>query len=121
LSVTANLKPQFAARADRPPREAARQRPSNENVADKAQRVTARAVTHFEQNRRQWITARYTKLLQQDAPAPALKPPGMSEDRSGRHMRAATHLVERKQVSRLDRIRSAAERMTGRSDGDIGR
>ncbi|HST36734.1 MAG TPA: hypothetical protein VLK25_08920, partial [Allosphingosinicella sp.] len=66
--MAANLKPQFAARADRPARETARQRPANENVADKAQRVTARAVSHFEQNRRQWIAARYTKLVQQDAP-----------------------------------------------------
>lgn len=121
--MAASLKPQFAVHAEKPVRAAATQsRPQGENVADKASRVTARALTHFEQNRRQWITARYGKLLQQDAPAPTLKPAGMGEDRSGRLMRAATHLVERKQAVRLDRIRSAAERLaSGRTSNQIGR
>lgn len=121
--MAANLKPQFAARAEVRARPVASQsRPPGENVADKESRVTARAVSHFEQNRRQWIAARYSKLLQQDAPAPALKPAGMGEDRAGRLHRAATHLVERKQASRLDRIRSAAERMvSGRTAKQIGR
>lgn len=121
--MAANLKPQFAARAEVRSRPAASQsRSQGENVADKESRVTARAVSHFEQNRRQWIAARYSKLLQQDAPAPALKPAGMGEDRAGRLYRAATHLVERHQASRLDRIRSAAERMaSGRASNQIGR
>lgn len=121
--MAANLKPQFAARAEKPIRAAASQpRTRGENVADKESRVTARAVSHFEQNRRQWIAARYGKLLRQDAPAPTLKPAGMGEDRAGRLMRAATHLVERKQAQRLDRIRSAAERLaSGRTSNQIGR
>ncbi|MEA3014315.1 MAG: hypothetical protein QOD42_2860 [Sphingomonadales bacterium] len=121
--MAANLKPQFAARAEPRVRPVVSQsRPPGEKVADKESRVTARAVSHFEQNRRQWIAARYSKLLQQDAPAPALKPAGMGEDRAGRLHRAATHLVERKQASRLDRIKSAAERMvSGRATKEIGR
>lgn len=121
--MPANLKPQFAVRAEKPVRVAASpSRQPGENIADKETRVTARAVDHFEQNRRQWITARYGKLLQQDAPAPTLKPPGLGEDRAGRLMRAATHLVERKQAQRLDRIRSAAERLaSGRRSNQIGR
>lgn len=121
--MAADLKPQFAARAAAPVRaESARPRPANENVADKEARVTARAVSHFEANRRGWVAARYGKLLQQDAPGLALKPAGMGEDRAGRLMRAATHLVERKQAVRLDRIRSAAERLaSGRTANQIGR
>jgi len=121
--MAADLKPQFATRAAIPVRaEASRTRPANENVADKATRVTARAISHFEQNRRQWIAARYGKLLRQDAPAPALKPAGMGEDRAGRLMRAATHMVERKQALRLARIKEAGERLaSGRSSHQIGR
>ena len=121
--MAAALKSQFVVRAEKPVRaSAAHSRPANENVADKESRVAARAVSHFENNRRQWIAASYGKLLQQDAPAPALKPAGMGEDRAGRLMRAATHLVERKQAMRLDRIRSAAERLaSGRTSNQIGR
>ena len=121
--MAADLKPQFAAHAELRVRPvASKSRPPGENVADKESRVTARAVSHFEQNRRQWVAARYSKLLQEDAPAPALKPPGMGEDRAGRLHRAATHLVERKQASRLDRIRSAAERLASdRTAKQIGR
>jgi len=119
----ANLKPQFVQRAAMPARaQASRQRPANENAADKEARVTARAVSHFESSRRQWVAARYTQLLHKEAPGPQLKPPGIGEDHATRLYRAATHLVEQKQVSRLDRIRSAGERLaSGRTAGQIGR
>lgn len=121
--MAASLKPQFAVRAATPVRaESSRSRPANENVADKEARVTARAVNHFEDNRRGWIAARYTQLLHKEAPGPQLKPPGIGEDHATRLYRAATHLVERKQALRLDRIRSAAERLaSGRTATQIGR
>ncbi|HMG46276.1 MAG TPA: hypothetical protein VK614_02300 [Allosphingosinicella sp.] len=133
--MAADLKPQFVARAEKQARVAEpavthfemnrRERlaaRSGENVREKQARLSEQAVTHFEKNRRQWIASRYGKLLRQEAPGPELKPAGMGEDRAGRLMRAATHLVERKQTLRLDRIRSAGERLaSGRTSNQIGR
>ncbi len=121
--MAANLKPQFAARAEKPVKAVASpSRPKEENVADKETRVTARAVTHFEQNRRQWVATQYRKLLLKEAPGPEPRPPGVGDSRANRLFRAATHLVERKQASRLERIRSAGERLaSGRATKQIGR
>jgi hypothetical protein len=133
--MPADLKPQFLARAEkqargtepavtrfeknRRERLAAR---TDENPREKQARLSEQAVTHFEKNRRQWIAARYTQLLHKEAPGPQLKPPGVGEDHATRLYRAATHLVERKQESRLDRIRSAGERLaSGRTSNQIGR
>lgn len=80
------------------------------NVIDKAQ-------SHFEKHREAWVARRYTQLLMQDAPAPALKPHGSVEDRSAHLMRAASHIVDRRQEARLSVIRSAASRIrNGRHD-----
>lgn len=72
-----------------------------------------RAQAHFEKQREGWITKRYHQLLKQDAPAPGFRPPGMPEDRSARLIRAAAHLVDRRQEARIQRIRGAAEHMIG--------
>jgi hypothetical protein len=121
--MAASLKPQFVTRAAKPVRaEAARSRPAGENVTQKESRVTARAVSHFENNRRQWVATQYRKLLLKEAPGPEPRPPGMGESHAARLMRAATHLVERRQTLRLDRISSAAERLaSGRTSNQIGR
>jgi hypothetical protein len=121
--MAAALKPQFVARAEKPVRASAtHSRPQGETAADKGARVTARAVGHFQQNRRQWIATQYRNLLLKEAPGPEPRPPGMGESHASRLMRAATHLVERKQALRLDRISSAAERLaSGRTSNQIGR
>lgn len=82
-------------------------------VREKESRIVERAQAHFEKQREGWITKRYHQLLKQDAPAPSLQPRGAVEDRSARLMRAAAHLVDRRQEARIHRIRSAAEHMIG--------
>ena len=94
---------------------------SIEVVREKQTRVTELAQSHFEKHREQWIAKRYNQLLKQDAPAPALRPPGMTEDRSARLMRAAAHLTDRKQAARLQKINAAADRMTGRNSSRLER
>lgn len=96
--------------------------PAPDQVREKQARITDKAQNHFEKNRPQWIANSYRQLLAKDAPVPALKPPGLTEDRTARLLRAATHLTDRKQEARLQRIDAAAERMVkGERVSSIGR
>jgi hypothetical protein len=94
---------------------------SIQTVREKQARVAGQAQSHYEKHRESWIAKRYNQLLKQDAPALALRPAGMPEDRSARLMRAAVHLTDRKQAARLQKIGAAADRMAGRSNSPIER
>jgi hypothetical protein len=93
-----------------------------EAIRQKENRITERALSHFERHQQAWTTRRYGELLARDAPVPVLRPEGGMEDRTARLMRAARYLTESKQASRLHRIKDAAARMqTGKSLEGAGR
>ena len=79
----------------------------SDRMSERQSAVTDRANAHFEKHREGWITKKYGELLRNDGQHPSLTPPGHVEDRSARLMRAAEHLVNRKQVTRLQKISAA--------------
>lgn len=92
------------------------------SVESKADRVRNHAEAHYERHAKQWVSSRYTQLLLREAPQPSLRPAGAVDDRKAHLMRAAIHLVERKQHLRLMRIERAAQRSLGRGrDDGLGR
>ena len=99
---------------------AAQPAPSVASVESKAEHVRSKAQSHYERNARTWVATRYTQLLLREGNQPALRPDGAVDDRKAHLMRAAIHLVERKQHQRLARIERAAQRMSGNGN-EIGR
>lgn len=94
----------------------------SETLVERKVRLIEKAESHFEKHRESWIANRYHALLKKDAPAPALTPPGASEDRTSRLMRAASHLVDRKQAGRIKAIERASLKGLARSaKDDLGR
>lgn len=79
----------------------------SESIVERKVRLIEKAEAHFEKHRHRWVSDRYYTLLKKDAPAPSLKPPGIVEDRASHLMRAACHLVDRKQAGRIRSIERA--------------
>ncbi len=89
-------------------------------AGSKADAIRAKAAAHYERHADKWVAKRYTQMLLREGHQPALRPDGASDDRKSHLMRAAKHMVERKQHLRLARIDRAAQRMAGHDTG-IGR
>lgn len=100
---------------------AVRASPAAESVRERQSAITERAAAHFENHKEKWTEKKYGELLKKDAPRPALQPFGHVQDRSARLMRAAEHLVARKQANRLNRINAAADRLARGVDQGVGR
>lgn len=89
---------------------------------DRKGRVLQKAEEHFEKHKDRWTAKVYGELLKRESPAPALKPFGLAEDRTATLMRAATHLVERKQFLRIGAIKRANLRsLSSERGGDLQR
>src|SRR3546814_5174983 len=86
-------------------------------IASWADRTTARAEREFRENREQWTRRQYGALLARDAERLVLQPPGATDDRKARLMRAAENMVHRNYAIRLAGInRAAAKLLAGRSE-----
>lgn len=81
---------------------------ASESLVERKVRLIEKAEAHFDKHRDRWVASRYRMLLRKEAPAPSLKPPGVAEDRTGRLMRAACHLADRKQSGRIRTIERAS-------------
>ncbi len=91
-------------------------------IIEKRDHVLNHAKEHFAERRSAWIVSQYAKLLRQDAPAPALRPIGMQDDRKTVLLRAAAHLVDKRQSRRIQKITACADRMiSGKDRDDVGR
>lgn len=80
----------------------------SESLVERKVRLIEKAEAHFDKHRDRWVASRYGMLLRKEAPAPSLKPQGVAEDRTGRIMRAACHLADRKQAARIKTIERAS-------------
>src|SRR3546814_10100435 len=94
-------------------------------IASWADRTTARAEREFRENREQWTRRQYGELLARDGERLVLQPPGATDDRKARLMRAAENMVNRNYAIRLAGINRAAEKLlagqTLQSKRKIGR
>lgn len=107
------VSPDFNARAESKPREAA--------VQSKHERVTQFAEKQFERCKGQWTANYYDRLLKREGNAPALQPSWATNDRKGHLLRAAGHLAKQRLSKNLQRIDRAADRMAGRKHNEMGR
>src|SRR3546814_10905262 len=80
-------------------------------IASWADRPTARAEREFRENREQWTRRQYGELLARDGERLVLQPPGATDDRKARLMRAAENMVNRNYAIRLAGINRAAEKL----------
>src|SRR3546814_14515137 len=80
-------------------------------IASWADRTTARAEREFRENREQWTRRQYGELLARDGERLVLQPPGATDDRKARLMRAAENMVNRNYAIRLEGINRADEKL----------
>jgi hypothetical protein len=119
MNTTVTLSPQFAkAAASSVPTPSRAEIRASETITEKGDRIAKRAETHFEKQRPKWVAARFDALMKKDAPAPALRPRGMPDDKRERLLRAASHLVDRKQHARMHRISRVIDRHISRNSDD---
>lgn len=105
--------PNFNARAELKPREAA--------VQSKHERVTQFAEEQFERCKVQWTANYFDRLLKREGNAPSLQPSWGVQDRKAHLLRAAGNLARQRLAKNIQRIDRAADRMAGRKHNDMGR
>lgn len=107
------VSPDFNARAESKPREAA--------VQSKHERVTQFAEKQFERCKGQWTANYFDRLLKREGNAPSLQPSWGVQDRKTHLLRAAGNLAQQRFSKNLQRIDRAADRMEGRKRDGPGR
>ena len=107
------VSPDFNARAESKPREAA--------VQSKHERVTQFAEKQFERCKGQWTANYFDRLLKREGNAPSLQPSWGVQDRKTHLLRAAGNLAQQRFSKNLQRIDRAAGGMSAKKESLLER